>query len=247
MTKNYPEQVGPYIIKTKAEQSTHHWKDFNTVRLPISVGQEYHEGEKMAALAQWCEHRFDHVIFCVGDTLQRFNMMFEQDMGEDEAFMKTKSEGTSWIERNIPRFSHIKSLEIKRWDFWRKDPKYPGILDQVHVFYQENTQFYESIEKNIGHLWQRRQKAIPNQYTPSRFEYFTELSRRYLLEEIAVFCLMYEEEIAIDVYPGSVIFSAVLFQGKTVPNCPSGLGKGHFCRIDFSRKEKVSAFNAKGE
>ncbi len=46
----------------------------------------------------------------------------------------------------------------------------------------------------------------------------------YLLEEIAVFSLMYEQQEAIDIYPGTAIFAALVFQDKDTKGAPSGLG-----------------------
>lgn len=54
---------------------------------------------------------------------------------------------------------------------------------------------------------------------------------------------MYETEEAIDIYPGTALFAATLFRGRNIEGAPPGLGKGHFCRIDFDRRRLLYKHN----
>ncbi len=235
--KSYPQQTGTYVVKTKSEQSTHSWQDFDMARLQISVGQEYHEDEKMQATADWCAPRFKRVMVCVNDTLQRFNMMFEYNLSEQDAYRKSQEEGQAWVERNIEKFTHVDHLEFKRWDSWLEDPEFNDVFRKIQTLYISNREFREAIDQNIDSIWERRRRMSPNQYLDSRRDEFNDLSRRYLLEEITVFSLMYQQQEGIDVYPGTTIFAALVFQDKTTDGAPEGLGKGRFCRIDFSHNK----------
>ena len=235
--KNYPQQLGTYVVKTKSEQSTHSWQDFDIVRLQISVGQEYHEDEKMDATADWCAPRFDRVMVCVNDTLQRFNMMFEDGLSEQDAYLKSQQQGREWVDRNIEKFAGVGHLEVKRWESWKKDAHFSDTLKNIKQLYESDSEFKTAIDDNIQSIWDRRGKVSPALYTDSRRDEFNDLSRRYLLEEIAVFSLMYEQQEAIDIYPGTAIFAALVFQDKDTKGAPSGLGKGRFCRIDFSHNK----------
>lgn len=242
--KNYPQQLGTYVVKTKSEQSTHSWQDFDIARLQVSVGQDYHEGEKMSATADWCTPRFDRVMVCVNDTLQRFNMMFEEDLSEQDAYLKSQQQGREWVDRNIDKFAGVGHLEVKRWESWKKDTHFGDTLKSVKQLYEANSEFQTAIDDNIVNIWDRRGKVNPSLYNESRRDEFNDLSRKYLLEEIAVFSLMYEQQEAIDIYPGTAIFAALVFQDKETMGAPSGLGKGRFCRIDFSQnKNKLRLVN----
>ena len=64
---------------------------------------------------------------------------------------------------------------------------------------------------------------IKRLYIDSRRDEFNDLSHQYLLEEIAVFSLMYEQQEAIDIYPGTAIFAALVFQDKETNGAPVGL------------------------
>ncbi len=239
--QQFPPQKGLYILKVKTEKhTTHNWQDFDLARLQISVGQEYHEGEKIKATIDWCAPRFESVQICVNDTLQRFNKMFELGLSEVEAMQVARSEGQAWIDRYIKLFSVIPHLEIKRWDTWKNNELYQSDRSKIDFLYKTNEEFKQSIDNNIMGIWARRQKMKPDHYPASRLNRFFSLSKKYLLEEITVFSVMYETDRGIDIYPGTVIFPATVFQGRDIDGAPDGLGKGYFCRTDFSRNRHAT-------
>jgi hypothetical protein len=91
-SRQYPPQTGAYAVKPKGGAD---WQRFDTVRLEISVGQQYHEGQKMAATLAWARTRFRGVAVLVNDTLQRFNLMFDKGLSEAEAFRRTQADGAA--------------------------------------------------------------------------------------------------------------------------------------------------------
>lgn len=236
MSKQYPAQTGEYVVKVKSGQSTHAWQDFEKVRAQISVGQSYHEGAKLQAMVDWARYRFDELIVCANDALQRFNIMFEEEIEEEEAEAKAIDLGAAWLERAMPVIEGVTRARVMRWEDWKLRAEFQASHDAVEWLYHHNTDFRSAIDENIEAVWSRREREDPERYTAVRKEEFQDLSRRYLLEETAVFAQMFEdEEEAIDIYPGTVLFPVVVFQGKEVAGAPAGFGKGKFCRIDFSR------------
>lgn len=241
--KQYPEQSGPYLVKVKSNQSTDAWQNFDTARLQISVGQEYHEGDKLRALTNWCRARFNKVVFCVNDSLQHYNLMFEKSLEEDAALSEALSMGDEWLRRNMPVIKGVENVKIVRWDEWKARPAYPKGFLQVEWLYTNNMEFKAEIDRNIDAIWKRRTSLEPHLYPAHKFSDFFKLSKRYLLEEMAAFSLMYETETAIDIYPGTTLFAATAFKGKEVENAPAGLNKGHFCRVDFARNKRFDTFD----
>ncbi|MFQ6550592.1 tRNA-dependent cyclodipeptide synthase [Aestuariibius sp. 2305UL40-4] len=235
MTKAFPSQTGLYKIKPKSEQSSDRWSDFQTARLQISVGQPYHEGEKFAATLEWCRPRFKGVVICVNDTLQRYNAMFELGLSDDVARQRSVAAGSDWIARNLGSVTDDPIFEIRRWNDWLADPDYLETHRAILALDKTNPDFAAAISADIERIWARRHANDPEAYSMYRRAAFQELSRVYLLEEIAVFSLMFAQETAIDIYPGSALFAAQVFQGRKVAGAPAGLGRGHFCRIDFGR------------
>lgn len=240
-SKQYPEQLGPYVVKVKSEKSADKWQDFDTARLQISVGQEYHEGDKMVATLDWLRSRFPFSQICVNDTLQRFNLMFEDNLGLPEALKISRERGQIWAQKYGDESKRHESSEIIHWDFWLGQSDYTVTRDMINDIYRDHEEFRNLISQNIEDIWARRRVKKPEIYTDERYHEFFALSCEYLLEEISVFSMMFENRRAIDIYPGTTIFAATILQGRTIPGAPSGLGKGHFCRIDFSRNHSFAA------
>jgi tRNA-dependent cyclodipeptide synthase len=224
----FPPQVGPYTVKVKNGAG---WRDHDTARLQISVGQCSHEGGKLAATLNWVFHRFDHAIICVNDTLQRFNHQLD-GLDPEAAFEKAKKDGDDWINHNTPLISALPSIEIHRWEHWKEQPDYPAVFKSVNQLMKSNAEFRDAITKDIHDRWNRKQRngQLSDAYG---FAEFSSQSEQYLLEETAVFSLMFEQTRAVDVYPGSVLLPCSVFQGREVDGAPPGLGKGAFTRIDF--------------
>lgn len=235
-SKQFPAQNGAYIVRVKGNQSTDSWQNYDTVRLQISVGQDYHEGGKLSATAEWSKHRFKKVFFCVNDTLQRFNIMFERSLDEAAAEKKSSILGKEWVARNMPVIKGVPQAQIVTWNEWKAKPAYPKGFLQTEWLYVNNEEFRRAIDRNIEEIWKRRENTDPAFYKKGGYDNFFVLSKRYLLEEMAAFALMYDTEEAIDIYPGTTLFAATLFRGRNIEGAPQGLGKGHFCRIDFDRR-----------
>ncbi len=225
-----------YKVHVKSNQSTHQWKDFDVARLPISIGHHTHEEEKLKATFRWCRERFRHVQICVNDTLQRYNLMFQHSISEQEAYDLALSKGDIWINRNKPLFSLLSSYECVRWDQWRQHPEFLSVMQKIQNLYNMNKEFKEAIDKNALDVWKRRTSVNSSDYCANRMASFLDFSVQYLLEEVAVFSLMFEETRAIDIYPGSGLLATDIFSGRPLPGAPEGMSKRHFCRIDFLRR-----------
>ena len=235
----YPAQDGAYKVKVKSEQSTHNWQNFDHARLQISVGQEYHEGDKLEAMLDWAAPRFETIDLCVNDTLQRFNLIFEHGVSRFRAHDVAREEGDKWVERNRSYITRHPNVRVRRWEDWKKDLIYKDYKFKIETLYYSDEAFKGAITDNIYSIWARRQATNPELYTSERFQDFFEMSKIYLLEEITVFALMFERKTGIDIYPGTVLFAATAFQNKSLPGAPEGLSKGRFCRIDFSRNKNA--------
>lgn len=229
------EKTNPYTVKVKSGAG---WRGYNTARLQISVGQAYHEGDKLEATLDWANARFEKVVICVNDTLQRFNHCFEQGMPEKFALLLSKEQGDKWLERNAAVIGTLKNCEIHRWDEWRELPAYTAELERAQKLYAEEADFREAVEWNINDFWSRRKTRLG--FTEDyRYASFAKFSKQYLLEEVAAFFLMFEKERAADVYPGSFLLPNQI-GAKYCPHFDgANMGYRGFTRIDFSRKDNA--------
>lgn len=236
--KQYPPQTGQYIVKVKNGSQ---WRDFNTCRLQISVGQAYHEGDKFEATINWVKERFSHVIICVNDTLQRYNYIFEHGISEQHAKQISRIDGDEWIKRNLAVIETLPNYKIYRWDHWIKHPRTEHFYGKARYNYETHEAFYNSMQHTISNLWARKIKQNKSFYENKGFGHFQNLSKQYLLEETAAFSCMFENTHALDIYPGTVLLPSILFNPTDKTALPEGLISGYFTRIDFLRNTSLTA------
>jgi tRNA-dependent cyclodipeptide synthase len=162
-----------------------------TAVLPISVGKEYHEGEKFIATLKSVEKRFARCDILIADTLQRHNH-------EDENRAECLYRGDEWLKRNQ---SVIDSLNIPckifRWDDCLMRPNYDSSYETILEFFESSITFRKSVKRDII------QFAVRNNKRNDISVY--QKSLNYILEELSVllsFCV--EKEYHFVVYPGSL-------------------------------------------
>ncbi len=222
----YPAQNGAYAVKVK---NGAHWRAFDTARIHISVGQAYHEGDKFKATINWLKYRFDKVIICVNDTLQRHNHIFD-GMDEQAAFALAKENGRQWINRNSDILKTLPDVKIHRWEYWRTLPEYKAELKKINSLYRCDDVVRHAIDDDVMTFWQRRQnkQGLTDMHRLAAFQAY---STRYLIEECAAFSLMFKQSRAMDIYPGSALLPCVLFKEE------KPLRNKAFTRIDFLRNK----------
>lgn len=211
------------------------WQDFDTVRLEISVGQDYHEGEKLKTAAAWARQNFSRAVLIVGDRIQGYNLSIVEGLSLAVAFGRATRKGDEWLERNQEA---IKGMEITRWHDWLSNPAYPANRAAVDALYDNNLRFRDHIDNTVEGFWWRRN-------APTGFnERFKKLSREFLLEETAVFATSYKELGGISAYPGSFLETWEMFVNESIDGAPEGLKNAHWMRLQFRRRPQGMEANA---
>lgn len=237
-SNQYPQQMGAYAVKVKYGGG---WSSFKTARFHISVGQEYHEGEKFKATMDWAKHRFEKVVICVNDTLQRYNYAYKTSLSPEQAFLESQRLGDEWIERNNPVIETLPNYELHRWEDWRNREGFASQYNYILELYNKVPLVKDLIEQDVMTFWKRR--SIKEGSPDYSFASFKEASIQYLLEETAAFFLMFKKDDAADVYPGSVLLPCVLAQ-KYCEGLKTPMLSGRaFTRIDFSRNQIAANSN----
>lgn len=187
------------------------WRRYPVGRLDISVGMPYHEGPKLEAAIGWASQRFSHIIISLADTLQRHNYMAE-GMDADAAYNHSFRLGTEWLERNR---ATLEGATIIRWDQRLRHPLYGQFVSRTMGHLHTMPAFRESLEEEA------------NGYAARKGLQVTQHRVDYLIEEIAVFDMLFRTEPAADVYPGSILpfWEQDIYENRAA-----------FTRIDFTRK-----------
>ncbi len=209
------------------------WRDFDRVRLEISVGQSYHEGDKLSAMLHWAQENFSHVHLILGDTTQRYNLMIN-GVSPAHALAHAERLGRDWLHRNRILLSTISGLHVHRWDDWRRSSEFTETLSDIVTLYHALPIFSTAVEAEIFDSFERRIRR--GECNETDREQHSLLSRQYLLEETAVFALAYRDLPGISAYPGSFGEMWKIFVDTNIPGAPVGLNNAHSLRLSFEPK-----------
>ncbi|MBV8649627.1 tRNA-dependent cyclodipeptide synthase [Paludibacterium sp.] len=212
------------------------WRKFDSIRLMISVGREYHEGAKLAAAVEWINRNenIKTVHVSVADTLQRHNLI-AYGMNEEKAFRVSQAEGALWVGRNHETLSGIKAdCKIRRWNEWLENPCFTDIHSKLVWFAAEESGLglLKTIEADAQGFLQR--KTAGGASAPCSL---LAHSQRYIFEELAVFAMQCAEMPAAEVYPSPQLQASAYLQGKALPEGLGGLTTRYMARLDFVRKK----------
>lgn len=191
------------------------------------------------ATVEWCAARFDHVEVCVSDTSQRYNIMFDEGLDEAAAFKKSLEAGNGWIARHAPMLKALPKYHMKRWEDWRARPDFKDRLMSVMQAYDGHSAFRQSIDGTVMQAWERKSKSA-GIMDAARRSAFIDLSYRYILEELAVFSMRFEDFHAIDVYPGTGIAAIMRHQDVLPESLPRGLTMQYLCSIKLSHNKNAA-------
>ncbi|MBV8604305.1 MAG: hypothetical protein JO224_06420 [Pelomonas sp.] len=129
--------------------------------LLVSVGQDYHEGDKLAAtveLLNRCE--LAHCTIAVADTLQRHN---EPEPDPARAQCLAHAAGTHWLRRNDAILGALRpNCEVLRWDDARADAAYPGWCRAVRRAHAESAPYRAALQQTVDAFVQRAAKRCPD-------------------------------------------------------------------------------------
>ncbi|MDR3425041.1 MAG: hypothetical protein P4M13_08235 [Alphaproteobacteria bacterium] len=217
-------------------------------RLMISVGQSYHECEKLKAAVELINRTpsIQLVHVSINDFLQRHTLvlMGYPDKHEPSYFVVPESlieeaskisiqAGISWRDRNKDILSQIQpAVHFTRWKTWLNKPEFVRAHKAILNLVEMDGRFGESVLADALRYLGGRQKAglgiSPRMLTHCR---------DYLLEELAVFAVQCRILPATELYPGENLCAAEYLKklGKTLPPSLQSLATRDFARIDFKR------------
>lgn len=146
--------------------------------LLVSVGADYHEGEKFGATVDLLNRsEFGHVTVAVADTLQRHNL----EVPSARAYAESRRLGDQWVARNRPLLDLLTAdTDILRWDDALVDPRYPRALSEVRAAYASNTHYRTAIDATIDRFVARRDS------TSAQIAEVRGRCLAYLLEEVPI-------------------------------------------------------------
>lgn len=155
-----------------------------TCILLISVGQRYHEGEKLSSTISLInQSRFANCHIVVADTLQRHNA--------DSNYNLALESGSDWIERNMPIINQLQMKhKIIRWDECLSADGYDTYKHMVEKEYHQNSVYNDAVNNTISYFLERNKANNPNFNEEKEFD----SCLTYLLEECPIIMPMWARD-----------------------------------------------------
>lgn len=192
---------------------------FNKARLNISVGQDYHEGEKFLAQTEWVARHFNECVINICDTLQRHNLE-ASGIHPIQAQKMALINGKGWLERNNNAIRLLPKPTIIHWDKWLSHPEWEQATQTIEGAYHHNPTF-KKIADETAESFLKRREFHSNKELKIAHDY----SLRYILEEAAFAQISSYQDVA-DIYPGTFppIFDYMREIGMTAPVSMTSIG-----------------------
>ncbi len=187
-----------------------------TCIVPVSVGQEPHEGEKFRATLKMLNSYFKNCTIVVCDTLQRHTLLLKHNnKSQEELYSLSERLGSEWIERNKPIIEEELKIPYKiiRWDKCLKNKNFEENYKKAKDLCATNEQCKIVVEKIINEFYTRYKKHTENLNAELCFQQ----SSLYYLEELACVLEWFDEEYDYEIYPSmrdEAIFTNFSFLSK---------------------------------
>lgn len=177
--------------KESVYQDKQHFLRFaSQIILPISVGQPYHEAEKLKEKIQlikkaYLQAPFLTIRILLADTLQCYSLAMQLEKKPEDCKVLARKKGEEWKERYLLPIKDLLNQDIKpatwnvqleTWDRWRNHELFIPFTQHIENYYKDNPQFREAIEADINEFEQRRR---PNRFSETERAY----CRAYIKEE----------------------------------------------------------------
>lgn len=206
-------------------------------RLQISMLAEKQTGEKFYTLCEWASKRFDEFTVIVSDTLQRYNISHLENCSIEEAHPLSIELGNKWIEDNYDALSLLPNLKITRWDDWLNHEGFAKNHQEIIYMYDHSREFRRAVNIKIYNIWHKWNERASEDYPSHKKAKFFSSSLNLILEELALFPIMFEKE-AVDIYAGTWFYD--LFQ-TLMPivslNMKQALQSASCYEVDFSKRK----------
>ena len=203
--QKFTPQSSPYKVSVRRGIGDGNWMNYSSINFQISLDNKKYYGDYLLSIFQWAEARFSKITIILCDTLQRYNLMFEHNITEEEACVISRDLGKKWLTQNQSILSSLNvTTEIFYWDNWlfyKDEIEYnKNILKNLHI---KDTYFRNECEKIFDNIWDRFAKNNKVQLL-SRKAVIDNLIKPYFYEETAVTDIFLSKLNGINAYPGSL-------------------------------------------
>ena len=208
------------VLPSQARQS------FTTTKkcfVAVSMNSEFFQKYWGQLLFRYIDERFEECVVLIADELHRFDLTMLNGSGTSEALAGARRMGDAMeagVRTMIPEGGTC-TFKMKRWRELSSDPRAGESLTALQGLVASNVNFSSALERT-AHEYLKRVQAKGAIFKLPLKECL-ELSRAFILEELACYNVLAEDGYCVDIYPGTYLpVLDDIAQGK-IPDAPAGL------------------------
>lgn len=210
-------------------------KKTKVLLMPISVGQDYHELDKLLESMKLITKNFTDITLIkivIVDLAQKYHLAIKNNTSPEKMLYQSKKNGLSWKESYAhlikARFKNV-TVEFSTWNEWLNHEDYKQAKQQIDALYNEKINFKNHLENDVLEFERRYYNREKRRFTDAEKEY----CRECIKEECAILMLWNKDLVSPDY--------SFIFYPKKIPKAMS------FIRENFTNFLFVSAEFAKSK
>ncbi|WP_179073052.1 tRNA-dependent cyclodipeptide synthase [Nostoc sp. C057] len=192
--------------------------------LGISLESENFSIAKLVGMTDWISKHFKKCTVLIGDSIHRITLQINQDLKEKQALNKALIQGRQYVDNASYVFDNYIATCIFNVIFCseiQQSEDYLKYYEQLQNLIRQDEKFANSVKSSVKEFVLRHFKQ-----NTENFDFYVELSSRYLLEELAVFTCLIKYDLSIMmIYPGSLLKIFEEIAEGHYPGVPDSLKK----------------------
>ncbi|MFA7276448.1 MAG: tRNA-dependent cyclodipeptide synthase [Pseudobdellovibrionaceae bacterium] len=205
----------------------------------ISLNNAKHVGRKLNELLSWASQTYKQVQLDIYDDIHAYNIQLEKNLDNTEALSRARKMGDQWVEKNYPVLSQFPHIQHYRFSDLSDSLPLEGRIQHLQDLYTENTVFSNLINKDI-YSYITRLETRGSKILQEKRNHILNLSRKYILDELALMSLLNETKDFVEIYAGEFLGILTAPQRLGIKGLPEGLKNYHIIEVDFIRRTKES-------
>ena len=202
---------------------------YDTASIGISLNSRNHVGESLTAIVEWvnAQPTIRHCLVDLSDTLHRHNFIAD-GYSPEIAYKKARDLGDQWCTENEHILKKLNMpYKIIRWDDWLSKPEFL----KNRIFFERamthDSVFRKAMHEDIENFLSRRGR----QQSLKETEAIIDGCFHYLIEELAVHSIFFDQHPSISVYPGRQQKSFKMVRQGLIKNVPTGMQKSDYAGL----------------
>ncbi|MBC1237261.1 tRNA-dependent cyclodipeptide synthase [Nostoc sp. 2RC] len=193
--------------------------------LGISLESENFSIAKLVGMTDWISKHFKKCTILIGDSIHRITLQINQGLKEKQALNKALIQGREYVENaNYVFDNYIKTciFNVIFCSEIQQSEDYFKYYEQLQNLIRKDEKFANSVKSSVKEFVLRHFEQ-----NTENFDFYVELSSKYLLEELALFTCLIKYDLSIMIYPGSLL---KIFEE---------IAEGHYAGVPDSLKKIV--------